>query len=505
MPGRISVCGAIAGIFLVFAPLDARANVVGSDAQNFNPTSSGLDFVTVQSSETLEPGVFNFGLFVNYAKNSLPFYNAGVQTTRAESSLTGGDFNLGVGLGKNWDVGLSFPVILNQQVAETANVGRYSATGNTEIRVNSKYRLFGESDHGVALIGSLNFNRINDNPYVGSGGGPIYNLELAADTTLSDFALALNLGYRWRNPGSAVANSGIQPLPNQMLASAAISYFVESMDSKIIFEILSALPEKSVAGGATDRENSVLEALLGLKYDSKSDFSFHIGAGQGLAKGISSPDLRVYTGINYSFGGGSDKKAMAKDPYYENKRLVRFQQKKAAAKQQVAAQTAPAPEDLSADLEMPSAPSVAAEPVQPATSVETVRDVPVFNRSSYRHIVLKNLEFQRRSKNLVAESERYMKQELIPALRELHRRRPIGSIVVEGHTDSLGSSAANMALSLERARIVANVLNTSLHLKIPAQAVGLGSTSPLADNGNFQGRALNNRVEFKLLYKKTSR
>ncbi len=48
-----------------------HANVVGTDVQNFNPTTSGLDFVTVQSSETLEPGFINFGLFLNYTKNTL--------------------------------------------------------------------------------------------------------------------------------------------------------------------------------------------------------------------------------------------------------------------------------------------------------------------------------------------------------------------------------------------------------------------------------------------------
>ena len=53
----------------------ARANVVGADTQNFNPTNDGLDFVTVHSSETLTPGVINFGFFINYAVNSLPNYD----------------------------------------------------------------------------------------------------------------------------------------------------------------------------------------------------------------------------------------------------------------------------------------------------------------------------------------------------------------------------------------------------------------------------------------------
>ena len=59
-------------VIIIFTIGTAQANVVGIDAQNFNPTSNGIDFVTVQSSETLEPGIVNLGLFFNYAINTLP-------------------------------------------------------------------------------------------------------------------------------------------------------------------------------------------------------------------------------------------------------------------------------------------------------------------------------------------------------------------------------------------------------------------------------------------------
>ena len=55
--GTVILAVAAAGIGHV-----ASANVIGNDTQNFNPTTNGLDFVTVQSSETLDPGIINFGL-----------------------------------------------------------------------------------------------------------------------------------------------------------------------------------------------------------------------------------------------------------------------------------------------------------------------------------------------------------------------------------------------------------------------------------------------------------
>src|SRR5690606_37953641 len=78
----------------------ANANVVGVDTQNFNPVTNGLDFVTVHSSETLEPGIINLGLFWNLAGNTLPnLENVSDQSfTEVTDTLLSMDFNLGLGL-----------------------------------------------------------------------------------------------------------------------------------------------------------------------------------------------------------------------------------------------------------------------------------------------------------------------------------------------------------------------------------------------------------------------
>ena len=69
---RLSVLIAVHALCVILVlSSNALANVIGPDAQNFNPITSGLDFVTVQSSETLKPGIFNFGTFLNYAVNFL--------------------------------------------------------------------------------------------------------------------------------------------------------------------------------------------------------------------------------------------------------------------------------------------------------------------------------------------------------------------------------------------------------------------------------------------------
>ena len=95
------------------------ANVIGSDFQNFNPTSNGIDFVTVQSSETLAPGLINLSLFLNYSINPLPeFADQDIERGDFRNSLTGLDLGLGIGLLKNLDFGLNMPGTIAQSIDE---------------------------------------------------------------------------------------------------------------------------------------------------------------------------------------------------------------------------------------------------------------------------------------------------------------------------------------------------------------------------------------------------
>ncbi|MBI5547654.1 MAG: OmpA family protein [Deltaproteobacteria bacterium] len=69
------------------------------------------------------------------------------------------------------------------------------------------------------------------------------------------------------------------------------------------------------------------------------------------------------------------------------------------------------------------------------------------------------------------------------------------TMLVEGHTDSQGSVASNMTLSLNRASGVRDYLLTRGVAANKIAAVGLGSSRPLLDNSNAENRANNRRVE----------
>ncbi|CZE47773.1 OmpA family protein [Campylobacter geochelonis] len=71
------------------------------------------------------------------------------------------------------------------------------------------------------------------------------------------------------------------------------------------------------------------------------------------------------------------------------------------------------------------------------------------------------------------------------------------SVILEGHTDSVGAAAYNQKLSEKRAVSVKNALADLGVANERITTVGMGETQPIADNATKQGRAENRRVDAK--------
>lgn len=69
------------------------------------------------------------------------------------------------------------------------------------------------------------------------------------------------------------------------------------------------------------------------------------------------------------------------------------------------------------------------------------------------------------------------------------------NLIVEGHTDSMGSEEYNQALSKRRADVVRNFLVDRGYPQSRIRSVGKGESSPIANNESAEGRANNRRVE----------
>lgn len=407
-----------------------QANVVSTGVQNFNPSPDGLDFLTIHSSETLNPGIFNVGLFLNNAINSLPYYKETNQNrTSFKDTLLGLDLNIAMGVTENFTIGLNHPVVLAQTINSDQGQYEFGQTGGTEVRLLGKYRFAGDDRGGWAGIYSINFNRLINNPYIGRNGGLIHNFELAWDTTLNKVgtALGVNVGYRLMDPGSPISSAAVQPLKDQVIASVGISHLLPKYDLKLISEIFGGWPAKKSTNN-TNRASSSLEMIAGVKYDWNSHLALHAGGGTELQHGVSSPDWRIYAGLNYAFG--------------------------------------------------------------PLTGLQSI--LGTSNPGRFR---LKNLKFDFNSDTVSAESEKVLK-DLAAKIRSFGDFR---ELIIEGHTDSVGAEQYNQVLSEKRANAVKNYLRKNGFSAKKIKAVGYGETQPLADNGNFQGREQNRRVEFEVI------
>jgi len=88
---------------------------------------------------------------------------------------------------------------------------------------------------------------------------------------------------------------------------------------------------------------------------------------------------------------------------------------------------------------------------------------------------------------------------LIEKVRNAANVFPRSLILIEGHTDSLGSDDANLALSRSRAQAVGQYLTNELGVEsYRVRAMGYGETRPIANNENEQGRARNRRIDVRI-------
>ncbi len=80
-------------------------------------------------------------------------------------------------------------------------------------------------------------------------------------------------------------------------------------------------------------------------------------------------------------------------------------------------------------------------------------------------------------------------------------KNPNMAIEVQGHTDNVGSDAANMALSQLRADAVKNYFLSKNISPDRVKSTGFGESKPVASNATTEGQAKNRRVEFVILRK----
>ncbi|MCF7971746.1 MAG: OmpA family protein [Methylococcaceae bacterium] len=85
----------------------------------------------------------------------------------------------------------------------------------------------------------------------------------------------------------------------------------------------------------------------------------------------------------------------------------------------------------------------------------------------------------------------------VDLLAEYMTKYPTKTIVLSGHTDSVGSAEKNKELSQQRANFIRNVLMTKGVDSNRIIAIGYGQSQPIASNTTTAGRQKNRRIEIK--------
>ena len=86
----------------------------------------------------------------------------------------------------------------------------------------------------------------------------------------------------------------------------------------------------------------------------------------------------------------------------------------------------------------------------------------------------------------------------IDKLVKIFTEYPETNILVEGHTDNVGSNASNMTLSERRAMAVGNELKKDGLAATRLTIKWYGESQPKGDNTTMEGKASNRRVEFSI-------
>lgn len=129
----------------------------------------------------------------------------------------------------------------------------------------------------------------------------------------------------------------------------------------------------------------------------------------------------------------------------------------------------------------------------PNQSYKTAQKVDLFHQPS-KTFVLDDVNFETGKADLKIES--------FPVLDELVaylNRKDDERIEIGGHTDNVGKPAANILLSMERAKSVMTYLITKGIDTSRLTSKGYGSSVPVVSNATKEGKSINRRTEVKIL------
>lgn len=504
----------------------ARANVLG-DMQTFAPNTDGLDFITVHSARSLNEGHFAFSNYLNIAKDHLlVFKDMNTQETMPYNSfLSEYDFGIAYGLAKHFQVSMMMPVLLTYS-SETKDGIKVDVTkGIHSYRPGFKWSFYESSSDSGALLVSADIPQVINSPYTGVDPKTILNIETAFTLRGKEASHGFNLGYRNRQATAQPLDGRMFPLKDQLIFS--YGYAKKLTDStRFIFELFGSHPLDKEP--YKDEMNaSSYDVLFGLKHFWWKYLRFDWGL--TVEPGVHSlaPTWRAFAGLVYYWKNDLNRPSEVEEeknfaqayppgdsaplsPAVEDFEIspkeatilegeeIEFTAKGGKYPYDFKVVSGPGSIDSAGFYQAPAAGKATIEVKdqigQKRQAQVTILPAP----KADKEISLRNLKFEFDKDVLISES-----RSIVAKNADQLKKLDIREIVVEGHTDHLGSQQYNYKLGLKRAAAVKNILVERLGLS-PSQVkvVSFGKERPLATNKTAKGRQINRRVELKVYFNK---
>ncbi|WP_141732988.1 OmpA family protein [Oligoflexus tunisiensis] len=438
--------------------VEARANITGSDLQNFNASYTPADSVTVHGAKTMGSGRLSLGLFANNAVNTLPYFNEeGLpnidQKKSFSNSVTGLELAVSYGITSFWDISLALPSFVAQTVEKDDQLhGYFARLGITELRIANKFQLLATDFLSLGLMATANHNRVQNNPYSGNMEWPSFALELLGTLDFGFLTWSTNVGYRWHHGEPTAELQEVLPVQrfgDQWVASTGVDVKLPATDLTVQAEVYGSYAKQDFSS-FSPRNTSIMEGLVGLKYPLDDAWTLYGGYGSEMRHALSSADNRFYAGVRWTTDLTPAKPV----------------------------EVAPAP--------APVAPVV---PVMGPGITERAPDAIVELDDIYFHF----------DSTAIRDPKGY---EVMQRLKELlQSNRNIERVVIEGHACALGTDDYNFGLSDRRADTIERWLMRNYG--IPPEkllTVGWGEKRPKVSNAIESSRMLNRRATFKIYY-----
>jgi len=448
------------------------------DAERFKPAVTPDGWVNAEGSGTRPAeDPWEFGLYVNYAKNSLVVVNEdGELENTFVGNRVGADVLASFSIADPFSIGLGMPLYFQEGDAEP------SAVGLGELRVVPKLRLLNDRESvGLALAAELRAPT-NTGDFSGDEGAVSVTPKIIIDHRFrSGLRLGANLGVLIREESRF-----FNVLEGNELAYAAAVAYAFNPDTELGVELNGA------AGLAeTDTEETPLEALPYLRQVLAPDWTLQAGAGVGVLAGYGVPTFRVFAGVRWAptshdadRDGISDSEDQCPN---EAEDLDRIDDMDGCPE-----------EDPDTDQDgVPDHQDDCPEAKETINGVDDDDGCPdtgdprvIYEDGEFK--ILDAVQFEHGSAKVTQESHSLLDQ--VALMIKAHPQ--VEKVRIEGHTDDTGPEDVNQRLSEQRANSVRQYLINKGVSPKRLSAKGYGESKPLTDSTSDSARTKNRRVQF---------